>query len=113
MHEQIDIFEQLVERYKITKPIRLIEFFAGVGAQHAALKRLNAKIDRVTIVEWAVKSIQAYKDMHTEDDKDYAMGMTDEEIENILVGNVSLDYNEPITLQQVKRKTSSWEANSL
>lgn len=29
--------------YKITKPIRLIELFAGIGSQAKALERLQAK----------------------------------------------------------------------
>ena len=35
---QLNLFELIKKPYKITKPIRLIELFAGIGAQAAALK---------------------------------------------------------------------------
>ena len=44
---------------KITKPIRLIELFAGYGSQSLALKYLNVPFEHWKICEWAVKSIQA------------------------------------------------------
>jgi hypothetical protein len=31
--DQLSIFDLLHEKYKITKPIRLIELFAGIGSQ--------------------------------------------------------------------------------
>ena len=45
MEQQLDIFGALYEEYKITKPIRLIEFFAGYGSQNLALKYLGAKYE--------------------------------------------------------------------
>ena len=62
--EQIGVFDFLYEKYKIKKPIRLIEFFAGYGSQALALKYLGANFEHWKICEWAVKSIQAYKDIH-------------------------------------------------
>ena len=38
--EQLNLFELTKEHYRITKPIRLIELFAGVGAQAQALKKM-------------------------------------------------------------------------
>lgn len=42
---------------KITKPIRLIECFAGYGSQALALKYLGVDFEHWKIAEWAVKSI--------------------------------------------------------
>lgn len=33
MSEQLDIFSELYPKFVITKPIRLIELFAGIGSQ--------------------------------------------------------------------------------
>ena len=90
---------------KITKPIRLIELFAGDGSQSLALKYLKVPFEPWKICEWAVKSIQAYKDLHFEDDncdysKAYSVG---ELIEMLLAKGISADYNAPMTKEQIKR----------
>ena len=56
MQGQMTIFDYLTgnERFKITKPIRLIELFAGIGAQAKALKRLGADFEHYKISEWEV-----------------------------------------------------------
>ena len=38
--DNLTIFDCLYPKYKITKPIRLIELFAGIGSQAKALKNL-------------------------------------------------------------------------
>ena len=66
------------EEYKIDKPLRLIELFAGYGSQNLALKYLGIPHESWRISEWAVNSILAYKDLHHPDDEtDYSQGMTD------------------------------------
>ena len=71
--DHLTIFDELYPKFKITKPIRLIEFFAGYGSQALALKYLGVKFEHWKACEWAVKSIQAYKDIHfTDDDTDYS-----------------------------------------
>lgn len=99
------MFDTLWERYKIKKPIRLIELFAGYGSQHLALKYLGADFESHRIAEWAVKSIQAYKDLHCgEDHTDYSKGLTDEEVAKYLFEKgISADYNKPMTNEQIKR----------
>lgn len=42
--EQIDIFELIMPSYKINKPIRLIELFAGIGSQIKSFKKTAEKI---------------------------------------------------------------------
>lgn len=39
MSQQLTIFDELCDKFSITKPIRLIELFAGYGSQAMALKR--------------------------------------------------------------------------
>mgnify|MGYP002765221268 CR=1 FL=1 len=101
---QISFFDGQ-ERLKITKPIRLIELFAGYGSQSLALKYLGVPFEHHRICEWAVKSIQAYKDLHFGDDNtDYSAGISREDIEKFLFERgISADYNEPMTMQQIRR----------
>lgn len=49
--EQLTIFDELCDEFKITKPIRLIELFAGYGSQAMALERLGADFKRALSVE--------------------------------------------------------------
>lgn len=90
---------------KITKPIRLIELFAGYGSQSLALKYLKVPFEHWKICEWAVKSIQAYKDLHFGYDTcDYSKAYSaDELIEMLLAKGISADYNAPMTREQIKR----------
>lgn len=105
MEDQLSIFDILYPKYKITKPIRLIEFFAGYGSQALALKYLGVKFEHWKTCEWAVKSIQAYKDIHfTNNNEDYSKGISKEQIiERLHYFGISSNYNEPMTLDQIKR----------
>ena len=102
---QMNIFEMMYDDYKITKPIRLIEFFAGYGSQAFALKYLGVPFEHWRICEWAVPSIQAYKDAHfTNDNIDYSKCFTKEYIIEFLYhSGISMDYNQPMKLEQIKR----------
>ena len=102
---QITIFDVLYSKYKITKPIRLIELFAGYGSQYLALKYLGANVQHYKICEWAAKSIQAYNDLHIQDYFDYSGDLSDDNILKVLVElGVSINYNEPATKEQLKRQ---------
>lgn len=61
------------------------------------------------LAEWAVKSIQAYKDMHFPDDNtDYSCGMSFENlIAYLFERGISADYNKPMTREQIKRMGES------
>ena len=111
MNEQLTLFDTLWETYKIKKPIRLIELFAGYGSQHLALKYLGANFESWKICEWAVKSIQAYKDLHcSEDHTDYSNGIELEKITQFLYERgISADYNKPMTFEQIKRLSAERE----
>lgn len=91
--------------FKIDKPIRLIELFAGYGSQHLALTYLGADVESHRICEWAVKSIQAYKDLHFADDNtDYSEEFTfDDVIDFLHSRGISANYNEPMSRDQIKR----------
>lgn len=101
---QISIFDG-DKPLKITKPIRLIELFAGYGSQSLALKYLGVPFEHWKIAEWAVKSIQAYKDMHFEnDDCDYSKAYSvDELVDMLFAKSISADYNSPMSKEQIKR----------
>ena len=105
MNDTMTIFDYLYPKYKITKSIRLIEMFSGYGSQALALKYLGVEFEHWKICEWAVKSIQAYKDIHfTDNNTDYSKNMSIEDIQNILhYLGISSNYNEPMTLEQIKR----------
>lgn len=103
---QMNMFDCLFENYKITKPIRLIEFFAGYGSQALALKYLNVKFEHWKISEWAINSIQAYKDLHFEDYCfNWSCELSDDEVLDELTKTyvVSKDYNTPATREQLKK----------
>lgn len=108
MSTQISIFDG-ANKYVNDKPIRLIECFAGYGSQALALKYLGIPFEHHRIAEWAVKSIQAYKDMHfPNDNTDYSCGMSfDNVIDYLFERGISADYNKPMTREQIKRMGES------
>lgn len=104
------MFEMLYPSYRITKPIRLIELFAGYGSQALALKYLGANFEHHKIVEWAVKSIEAYNEIHFGDTTNYSKDLSDQEVLEYLVSKgISMDYNQPMTREQIKRKGIEWQ----
>lgn len=106
MNDNMTIFDYLYPKYKITKPIRLIELFAGYGSQALSLKYLGVDFEHWKICEWAIKSIQAYKDIHFNNEKIIMTSgsQTPERIYSILYAmGISQNYNEPMKLEQIKR----------
>ena len=105
MDNQTNIFEMLYPTYKIDKPIRLIELFAGYGSQALALKYLGVNFEYWKICEWAIKSIQAYKDMHfTNEDIELNPDRTRQDMIKFLYQKgISNNYNDPMTLKQIER----------
>ena len=51
MSKLFNAFENF-EQIKITKPIRLIELFAGVGSQAMALRDIGAKFESYRVCEF-------------------------------------------------------------
>ncbi len=64
---QFDIFDYISEPVAITKPIRLIELFAGYGSQAMALKRIGAKFEHYRVVEFDKYAIASYNAVHGTD----------------------------------------------
>ena len=105
--KQTSIFEFIYERKKITKPIRLIEFFAGIGAQYKALKQVFDNVESYKICEWAYNSIVSYNAIHVQDHTDYSKGKTKEELISKIRG-ISTNYNEPLSDKQLAKKSDEW-----
>jgi DNA (cytosine-5)-methyltransferase 1 len=64
---QMSIFDFTREPISITKPIRLIELFAGYGSQAMALKRIGAKFEHYRVVEFDKYAIESYNAAHGTD----------------------------------------------
>ena len=92
------------KKFKIEKPIRLITLFSGYDSQALSLKYLGVPFEHYRTSEWAIKSIQALKDLHfCEDNTDYSVDLTEKEIKDWLVGRISSNYAEPLTEIQINR----------
>ena len=102
---QTTIFDVMYPKYKITKPIRMITLFSGYDSQCLAMKYLGVDYEHWKICEWAVKSIQALKDIHFENNHtDYSKELTTNEIKDYLFNKgISSNYNEPMTRKQIDR----------
>ena len=67
--KQLTIFDELYEEVKITKPIRLIELFAGYGSQAMALERLGADFTHHKVIEFDRFAVNSYNAVHGTDFK--------------------------------------------
>lgn len=104
---QMSLFESTFDRFIIDRPIRLIELFAGIGAQSKALENLGADFESHRVVEWSCNSIIAYNAIHVGDFNDYSQNLTKEEILERVRG-VSIDYNKPATDAELMRRGEKW-----
>ena len=62
--KQTTIFDFLNQQYKITKPIRLIELFAGIGSQAKALSNLGIDFEHWFVCEFDKYAIKSYNAIH-------------------------------------------------
>ena len=60
---QISMFDG-IKPFKINKRIRLIELFAGIGAQAKALKNIGANFEHYRICEFDRFAVQSYNAIH-------------------------------------------------
>ena len=111
IYKQVSLFSLIYEKKQITKPIRLIEFFAGIGAQYKALKQITSKVEHYKICEWAYNSIVSYNAIHIKDFKDYSSGKSREEMVEKIKG-ISTNYNEPLNEKQLNSKPIEWIKNA-
>lgn len=109
--EQINIFDCLYPSYKINKPIRLIELFAGVGSQAMALKTIGYPYELYKTSDWEVHAVASYKAIHHEkDNKDYSVEIKAQDLPQALYNiGISNDGKNPMTLQQIERKGEKWQ----
>ena len=59
-----NIFSVIYDKYKINKPIRLIELFAGIGAQAKALENLGVNFEHWKICEFDKYPVCSYNAIH-------------------------------------------------
>ena len=64
---QTDIYDFISKPYKIDKPIRLIELFAGVGSQAMALRNIGANFEHHRVIEFEKYAIKSYNAIHGTD----------------------------------------------
>ena len=64
---QMSIFDMIREPIRITKPIRLIELFAGYGSQAMALERIGVKFEHYRVVEFDKYAVESYNAVHGTD----------------------------------------------
>lgn len=111
MIEQISLFDGS-QKFQIDKPIKLLELFGGYGSQNLSLKYLGCEYEHHFLSEWAVNSIQAYKDLHCKKDKtDYSLALPYSNLVDWLEGRISSDYSTPMTREQILRKGENWCRN--
>lgn len=103
-------FEHLNPKFKIDKPVRLIELFAGIGSQAKALQNLGVDFEKWVISEWEANATKSYKAIHCENDNtDYSKGLNQKELINALFSmGISNDGKEPMALNQIARKNEKW-----
>ena len=107
----MSIFDDVIERYKITKPIRLIEFFSGIGSQAKSLQVIGANFEHYKTCEWAYNSYCAYNSIHIKDNTDYSKDLSKEELVKGVFGT-SMNYNDSLTLEQLNKKSIEWLRNA-
>jgi len=101
---QIDLFSFSTNKYKITKPIRLIEFFSGIGCQEIGIKRIFKDTTTYKTCEWAMNSIIAYDLVWHYQEPINCDLSKDQIVDYLYLKGVSLDYNKPATKEELKRK---------
>ena len=62
--KQLSLFDSDKETVKITKPIRLIELFAGYGSQAMAMKRLGVNFETYRMIEFDKYAVNSYNAVH-------------------------------------------------
>lgn len=64
MYQQIDIFDMMLPKFQVDKPVRLIELFAGIGSQAMALRDLGISFEHYRVVEFDKFAVSSYNAIH-------------------------------------------------
>ena len=64
---QFSVLDIEKQPFKIDKPVRLIELFAGIGSQAKALKRLGVDFEHYRVCEFDKYAIKSYNAVHGTD----------------------------------------------
>lgn len=96
--------------FKITKPVKLIETFSGVGAFSMALRDLKVPYETWKTSDWDVNAVRSYKAIHfPNDNTDYSEGMSKEDLVKALVNLcISMDGKSPMAEKQIAKKNEKW-----
>lgn len=62
--DQMTMFDFMYQPFSVSKPIRLIELFAGIGSQAMALRDIGAKFEHYRVVEFDRFAINSYNLIH-------------------------------------------------
>lgn len=109
---QMNLFEAIYDKPSLPSHIRIIEFFAGIGAQAKALEILKVDFEHWRTCEWSWQSITAYNAIHMGGKVEDTSDLTYEEVLQRING-VSADYNKPMTETELRRKGETWARNLL
>lgn len=109
-YEQLSLWEHLDSKV-ITKPIRLIELFSGIGSQAYALKNLGVDYEPYRTCDWNVTAILAYEATHI--DSRYYVGLirdVDIDVKRSYIKSLHLSTNDvnEITDKQLDSKSEAW-----
>lgn len=104
---QMTMAEGQFPKFIIDRPVRLIELFAGIGAQHQALHNLGIPFESHRVCEWSAKSIIAYEAIHKGFHEDRTIGIPDDEVFKSIQG-ISMNYNSPMSEAQIRKKGIRW-----
>ena len=85
------------------KTLKVFEAFAGIGAQHSALKRANINFEIVGISEWFINALLTYDAIHTDEDINVELPSYEKQIEELSKFTFSKDSVNPI--KDIKKLT--------
>ena len=110
--QQMTIFDTVQGKTQdwTDKKVRLIELFAGIGAQAAALERIGVDFERYLISEWDTAATRSYNAIHVKDWTDYSQGISGNELPGILFEiGISTNGKNQMTEEQIRRKGEKWQ----
>ena len=111
---QMSIFDMMSRPFRIDKPIRLIELFAGVGSQAMALRNIGADFVHYKISEWEVSADASYNAIHNNRDfRNYGKGKNKEQlVRKLYKRGISSNGKTPMSYSEIQRKGYTWCLNT-